>query len=360
MRDDPQTSIEHAVRVADSMRRRGDPLLPTVLLQMSDGARVAGDWDVAERLVSEAHDLVVQTGRQSLEPQCVLFKGRLALLRGHLDLARQQTEEARRLLEHLPWSEAERMGLDTAGVEALAFSVFGRIEQVSGRYAEAHTWFTADIEILQRLELREWLAQTLDSDIGCLVMMGALEDASRQLEALLELSDVLQDRVTNAFAARTQGLVAAAEGDSAGALRHLERAVEVFETLQLPWPFEHAITLLMLGGVERRARQKLAARQTLERALEIFERLGARLWAEKTRAELRQISGRPSRSSGLTGTEASVAELVAAGHSNVEVAHELFMSPKTVEWNLSKIYKKLHVRSRAELAANLAKKAAAR
>jgi DNA-binding NarL/FixJ family response regulator len=126
-----------------------------------------------------------------------------------------------------------------------------------------------------------------------------------------------------------------------------------------PWPFEQAITLLMLGGVERRARRRLAARQTLDRALEIFERLGAPLWAEKTRAELRQISGRPSRSSDLTATEQSVADLVAAGHSNVEVAHELFISPKTVEWNLSKIYKKLHVRSRAELAAKIAKRAAA-
>jgi DNA-binding CsgD family transcriptional regulator len=116
----------------------------------------------------------------------------------------------------------------------------------------------------------------------------------------------------------------------------------------------------MLGGVQRRGRQKLAARTTLERTLEIFERLGARLWAEKTRVELRQISGRPSRSGALTATEQTVAELVAAGNSNVEVARELFMSPKTVEWNLSKIYKKLHVRSRAELAARFAKQAASR
>jgi len=90
-------------------------------------------------------------------------------------------------------------------------------------------------------------------------------------------------------------------------------------------------------------------------ALEIFERLGARLWAGKTRAERSQISGRPSHPGALTATEQTIADLVATGHSNAEVAHELFVSPKTVEWNLSKIYKKLHVRSRAELAAKLAK-----
>jgi DNA-binding NarL/FixJ family response regulator len=60
----------------------------------------------------------------------------------------------------------------------------------------------------------------------------------------------------------------------------------------------------------------------------------------------------------LTATEQRIADLVAAGLSNTEVAHELFISPKTVEWNLSKIYKKLHVRSRAALAAKLAKKRA--
>jgi DNA-binding CsgD family transcriptional regulator len=114
----------------------------------------------------------------------------------------------------------------------------------------------------------------------------------------------------------------------------------------------------MLGGTQRRARQKQAARMTLGRALGIFERLGACLWAEKTRAELRRLGGRPSRRTALTAAERSIADLVAAGRSNADVAHELFISPKTVEWNLSKIYRKLHVRSRAELAAKFAKKQA--
>ena len=100
---------------------------------------------------------------------------------------------------------------------------------------------------------------------------------------------------------------------------------------------------------------KAQARATLERALESFERLGARLWAEKTSDELAQVSGRPSRSGALTPTEIRVAEVVVAGRSNAEAARELFMSSKTVEWNLSKIYKKLHVHSRAELAAKLAR-----
>jgi DNA-binding CsgD family transcriptional regulator len=131
----------------------------------------------------------------------------------------------------------------------------------------------------------------------------------------------------------------------------------LLETGKWPWPFELGKTLVALGAAQRRAHQKAQARATLERAREIFEQLGAALWAERARGELAQISGRPSRRDALTATEARVAETVAAGRSNAEAARELFMSPKTVEWNLSKIYKKLHVRSRAELAAKLAGRA---
>jgi DNA-binding CsgD family transcriptional regulator len=357
MRGDFDTGSKLARRVADSMRRTGDPMLPDVLTQLSEFARISGDWAAASRYVEEAHDLVVQTGRESREPLCLLWKARIALPRGDLDLARRYAEDATALLEGLAPSEAER-----ATVEVLAMGVFGQIAEVSGRHAEAHEWATAVIKVDEQLggifepALAEWLA----ADIGCLVALGALEEAARQLERLVEFTDPLGIPTLGGFVARAQGLVAAAEGDSAAAIRYLERAVDCFERLQSPWPFEHGRTLLMFGGVQQRARQKLAARRTLERALEIFEGLGARLWAEKTRAELRKISGRPSRSGALTATEQNVAELVAAGYSNARVARELVMSPKTVEWNLSKIYKKLHVRSRAELAAKFAKQAASR
>jgi DNA-binding NarL/FixJ family response regulator len=357
IRGDFDTVSKLARPVADSMRRTGDPMLPDVLSRLSELARISGDWAAATRYAEEAHDLVVQTGRESREPLCLLWKARVALPRGDLDLARQYAEDATALLEGLAPSDAER-----AMIEVIAMGVFGQIAEVSGRHAEAHEWATAVIKIDEQLGRgsQHALAEVLAADIGCLVALGAHEDAARQLERLVELADPLGLPTLAGFVARAQGLVEAAEGDSAAAIRYLERAVECFEGLQAPWPFEHARTLLMLGTVQRRARQKLAARTTLERTLEIFERLGARLWAEKTRAELRHISGRPSRSGALTATEQSVAELVAAGNSNVEVARELFMSPKTVEWNLSKIYKKLHVRSRAELAAKFVKQAASR
>lgn len=357
MRGDLETAAELGRRVADSMRRSDDAMLPNVLLTLCECARIAGDWDAAARYAEEAHEFAVQTGHESLQPWCLLWKARVALPLGDVDLARQHAEQAMALLERLTPSEMER-----AEMEWMTESVLGQIALVSGRHAQAHECITAALEVARQFgtDTKHAVAELLAADIGCLVALGALEEASRELADLVEMTDALAIPALQGITARAQGIVAAAQGDSAAALHHLERARESFETLATPWPFEHARTLLMLGGVQRRARQKLAARRTLERALELFDHLGARLWAEKTRAELLQFGGRPARSGALTVTEQSVAQLVAAGHSNAEVAHELFISPKTVEWNLSKIYKKLHVRSRTELAAKLAKQAASR
>jgi len=149
----------------------------------------------------------------------------------------------------------------------------------------------------------------------------------------------------------THRLLDAADGDLAAAGLALERALA--EHQRLPMPFELARTLLVQGTVHRRGKRKRAAREALQRALEIFEELGAPLWAGKARAELRRIGLRPPAPSGLTPSEERVAELVAAGHTNREVAGALFISVKTVDSNLSRIYRKLGVRSRTELARKL-------
>jgi DNA-binding CsgD family transcriptional regulator len=106
--------------------------------------------------------------------------------------------------------------------------------------------------------------------------------------------------------------------------------------------------------VQRRAHHKRAARETLELAAESFDRLGARLWQAKARAELRRIGGRTASTSELSETERQIVALVVAGRRNREVAVELSLSTNTVAWNLSKIYRKLGVRSRTELAARVA------
>ena len=143
-------------------------------------------------------------------------------------------------------------------------------------------------------------------------------------------------------------MILAAEGDFAAAHSALELALTVHE--RLPQPFDLARTLLTLGAIRRRTKKRGAARESLGRALAIFDELGAALWAEKARSELARIAGRAAAGDELTPTEQSIAELVAMGKSNKEVAAQLFITPRTVEGHLTHIYAKLGVRSRAELA----------
>jgi DNA-binding CsgD family transcriptional regulator len=117
-------------------------------------------------------------------------------------------------------------------------------------------------------------------------------------------------------------------------------------------PFERARTLFVIGQIRRRRREKRLARQALSEALTTFEDLGTAVWAHRARAELARI---PLRLAGadLTPTEERIARLAVEGLTNREIADRTFLSPKTVEVNLTRVYRKLGVRSRAALAGRL-------
>jgi DNA-binding CsgD family transcriptional regulator len=146
---------------------------------------------------------------------------------------------------------------------------------------------------------------------------------------------------------RCRGLIAAARGDIADGLAQLELAVPRHEAVGDA--LGRARTLLAMGIVRRKARQKRAAREAIQSAFAAFQGAGALGWAEKARAELGRIGGR-TRVEGLTPAERRVAALVARGRTNREVAAALFLGERTVETHLSHVYAKLGVRSRAELA----------
>ena len=153
------------------------------------------------------------------------------------------------------------------------------------------------------------------------------------------------------YAARCRGLLAAAEGDLAAAFESFERGLVELDGL---YAFERGRTLLALGSARRQAKQKRLAREALEQALARFEELGARLWAERARAELRRISGRRPGAAGLTETEERVAQLAAQGHANKQIAAALFISVHTVEAHLTHVYRKLEISSRGQLAGRIA------
>jgi DNA-binding NarL/FixJ family response regulator len=144
--------------------------------------------------------------------------------------------------------------------------------------------------------------------------------------------------------------VLGAEGDVVGALAALDE-LDVDAAAKLPFDLGRA--LLVRGRLLRRAKQKRAAAETLREALAIFERLGAPAWEAQTRAELDRVGLRRSPDE-LTASERRVAELAAQGLTNREVASKAFMSPKTVQAHLTRIYLKLGIHSRAELGARMA------
>ena len=116
--------------------------------------------------------------------------------------------------------------------------------------------------------------------------------------------------------------------------------------------FGRGRALLALGVARRRARQKRPAREAIEAACATFEELGAAGWAARARDELGRIGGR-TRVEGLTPAERRVADLVAAGRTNAEVAASLFLAERTVASHLTRVYSKLGVRSRTELSRKL-------
>jgi DNA-binding NarL/FixJ family response regulator len=156
-----------------------------------------------------------------------------------------------------------------------------------------------------------------------------------------------------AAAARCRALVLAQGGDVAGARASISDALAAHTRLREP--FELARTSLAQGSIERRAKQKAEARATLGRAEAIFDELGARLWLDGARRELARTGLTRSLDRELTPTELRVAELAARGSRNKEIAGALFVSVKTVEANLSRVYAKLGIRSRVELAPQLSK-----
>jgi DNA-binding CsgD family transcriptional regulator len=130
-------------------------------------------------------------------------------------------------------------------------------------------------------------------------------------------------------------------------------------------PFDLARTSLLYGEYLRRQRQRVEAREHLKVALDIFERLGAAPWAQRARTELR-ASGEtarkrdPSTLAQLTPQELQVAQFVAEGLSNKEVASQLFLSPRTIDSHLRNVFAKLGITSRTQLAHLHAQTGAAR
>jgi tetratricopeptide (TPR) repeat protein len=323
-------------RLVERGRETGDAAVNLPLFLLANIELETGEWSNAERHSHEAYDVAVQTGREAAEPRGLFTLAWLEAARGDSDDARRHAEQALVMTEGRGWNSGGPRG-------SLCL-----LELTLENYEAAYEVMLPAIKTYRKLGIA-MVGQNLDAS-EALAGAGRPEEGRALLqEAFDRASTTMKPPWAMAAAARVRGLLAEAEGDLEGAESELEAAVGVGR--EVGWPLELGRSLLALGTVQRRAQKKHAARQTLDQAVAVFEELGAKPWAERARRELGRIGGRKAAREGRPSTETEIVELVVAGRSNKEVAQALHLSPKTVEWNLSKVYRKLGVHSRTELAA---------
>lgn len=196
------------------------------------------------------------------------------------------------------------------------------------------------------------LRQLAGDHIEALVAVGRLDDAQVALDDWVTAAERLGRTAVLASAARAEALLLAARGDATAAMAAAERSLELYDKVERR--FDRARALLTKGQIHRRFKQKATARDALTAAYDEFEALGARGFAERARQDAGRLGTRVTESLELTTTERQIAELAAVGQTSAEIAAVVFVSTKTVSANLTKIYRKLGVRNRAELTALLA------
>jgi DNA-binding CsgD family transcriptional regulator len=297
----------------------------------------AGRWETAERHAAFSHEVGAQYG--VLGPIDLFPAALVAAHRGDFERARRLASEARALVD--------REGVHLGGIVALE----GVVDAWTGDAPGAASWFEAAESAADTAEWREpnlrwWRADYAET----LLALDRADDAEALLDAWERDAVRLGRTWALAQVARCRGLVAAARDEIEDALDLLGDAVAGHEAVGDA--FGRGRALLALGVARRRALQKRPARDAIEEALAVFETVGASSWAGTARAELGRISGRTA-TDGLTPAERRVAKLVAEGRTNREVAAALFLGERTVASHLTRVYAKLGVRSRTELAAKV-------
>jgi DNA-binding CsgD family transcriptional regulator len=318
--------------------------VPFVLNWLARVECFAGELDRASGYAEETYQSTLETGADA---ERAFAASTRALVAGRLGRVEQSRAAAGEALEL-----AERIGL--CGAEFEARAAMGALELSLGAPAEALPWLATLHDEFLAAGFADPVVFRFHADAAeALIGTGDLDGADRVAAYLTDRGATLGRPWALAAAARCHALVAAAHGHPDEALAELDLALEHHRAL--PEPYERARTLLAFGAVARRARRKRESRRALEQAAEAFADLGAARWAELAAAELARLGGRPAAAGSLTPAERRVAELVAEGLRNREVAERLFLTEKTVEFHLRNVFRKLGVRSRAQLAARLIK-----
>jgi DNA-binding CsgD family transcriptional regulator len=315
--------------------------LPFVLWALAENEGWAGHWPRAEQLAAEGCRLAEDAGGPAAIAFMSAARGLLHVYRGRIDAGLRDATRAVELASELGMPLPAAAAAQAFGVAFLSMGDAPGAHERLGPLAKT---------VLASGVAEPALCRFVPDEIEALTRLGDLGLA----EALLGPFEAQSARLGRgwgvATAGRCRGLLLAARGDLAGAAAALDAGLAAHRLLAMP--FEEGRTLLVAGEVHRRARHKQKATHFLQAALTIFERLGAPQWQSRVVGELARVGTQATpRGAGpvLTAAEQQVANLVAAGQTNAEVAAGLFMGQRTVEAHLSRVYRKLSVRSRREL-----------
>jgi DNA-binding NarL/FixJ family response regulator len=264
----------------------------------------------------------------------------LALVEAWLGRADEARAIAHRLLERV-------RALDMRSVVVRPLAVLGLVALSEDDAQEAAAVLVEAAELLEVMGYAHPGAfPVLPDAVEALVAAGDVDAAGMLLERLEREAASVQSAWALAAAERCGGLLLLARGDAEAAVPALESAGAAFAGLG--YRPDAARALLLQGRALLRSGRRSAAAESLSEARDRFAAMGAALWAARAAGDLERAA--PGRAAGeLTATESRIAGLVAEGRKNREIGETLYMSVATVEAHLTRIYRKLGIRSRSEL-----------
>jgi DNA-binding CsgD family transcriptional regulator len=328
--------------ISEAGERGQETAIPMISFYLVWACVWRGDLQAAVRAAVLSRDVARLNNDPSMQAMSLTASALAAAHIGAVDRGRAEAGEALALFQGVQWTLGTIWPLWALGFLELSVGNAARVDELLRPLSDALTQMGFGEPILGIF---------LPDEVEALVALGDLDGASRLVDWLEQGGRRVDRAWALAVAARGHGIIAAARGDLQSALAALDQAVIQHDRVRMP--LELARTLLVKGQVHRRRREKRLAHQALRESLCLFDEAGAALWAVRARTELARIGLRPRAPNGLTETESRVAALAAAGMTNREVAKAAFISPKTVDNVLARVYRKLGT-SRAQLGVVLA------
>lgn len=337
-----KTFVDRAIATARARSAVG--ALPHLLTHVGIAQMASDRYAEAHATLDEAIRLARETRQRTILTEAVARMAWLEARTGRTEACRSHADEALAL--------ARDVGARV--FEIWSLTALGELELASGDAESALLRFEEKQAALERYEIADPDLSPAPERVELYLRLGRLDDAIAAADEFTRAADAKGQPWALARAGRARALLAT-EDEFAPIFEESLR-----EHAHTPDAFEFGRTQLAYGGRLRRAGQRIRAREPLRAAIDIFDHLGAVPWSDFARVELAATGETarrrdPSTLDELTPQELQISLLLAGGKTTREAAAALFLSPKTIEYHLRNVYRKLDVRSRQELADALAR-----